>query len=76
MSDPSMAAAMVALMRKTAIAASATAPATSVSTSGKNAKVLCEIGLGVYSMRIRRSRRVVSSFIRGGWMMGIRLMYE
>ena len=33
-------------------------------------------GRGAYSMRMRRSARVVSSRMIGGWMIGTRLMYE
>ncbi len=43
---------------------------------GKKVSVRLEMGLGAYSILIRRSFFVVSNRINGGWMMGIRLMYE
>ena len=58
------------------VASGTSKPTTKVSTTGKKIRVVLEMGLGVYSIWIRRSFFVVSNFINGGWMMGIKLMYE
>ena len=47
---------------------------TTVTTMGNSTTARCETGLGAYSMRIRRSLRVVSRRMIGGWMIGMRLM--
>ena len=47
-----------------------------VTTMGKAMTAPRETGRGAYSIRMRRSDRVVNRRIRGGWMMGTRLMYE
>ena len=45
-------------------------PTTTVTTSGNSTRVRLLIVRWVYGMRMRRSRRVVSQRMIGGWMIG------
>ena len=49
-------------------------PTTRVTTIGKAITAVRPTGRGAYSMRIRRSARVVMSRMIGGWMIGTRLI--
>jgi len=57
-------------------ASGATNATSSVTIIGKTTSVRRETGLGAYSMRMSRSLRVVISFMIGGWIIGMRLIYE
>ena len=51
-------------------------PTMMVTAMGKAMTAPRGTGRGAYSMRMRRSDRVVNQRISGGWMIGTRLMYE
>jgi len=57
-------------------ASGATKLTRTVTNIGNITKVRRDTGFGAYSILIIRSFRVVINFIIGGWIMGIRLMYE